>query len=151
MRACKRGANMQTQAISRTGQERFLSFLLRWVGAVSLLALVAAFMPYAWMDGIHRALGMGTLPATPIVGYLARSLSLFYALMGGLLLLCSFNPLKHRTVLYYLGAASIFIGMAMLGIDFAEGMPKFWKQLEGPYVTAFGILILVLLPRIKGK
>jgi hypothetical protein len=142
---------MQTQSISRPWQERLLCFLLRWVGAVSLLALVAAFMPYAWMDSIHRALGMGTLPEMPVVGYLARSLSLFYALMGGLLLLCSFDPHKHRTVLFYLGATFIFFGVAMLGIDYVEGMPKFWKQLEGPCVTAFGILILVLLPRTKQR
>ena len=73
---------MHTQTVARTWQERVLCFFLRWVGGVSLLALVAVFMPYSWMDTIHQALGMGTLPAVPIVGYLARSLSLFYALMA---------------------------------------------------------------------
>lgn len=142
---------MRKQALSRSWQERLLCFLLRWVGSVSLLALVAAFMPYAWMNRIHGALGMGTLPSEPVVGYLARSLSLFYALMGGLLLVLSFDPVKHRTVLYYLGAASVLLGMVLLGIDYVEGMPDFWRHLEGPFVTALGVLILVLICRLRHK
>ena len=140
---------MQKQTEMRKWQERILCILLRWVGGVSLLALVPVFMPHAWMDEIHRSLGMGELPEIPIVGYLTRSLSLFYALMGGLLVLCSFNLVKYKAVLWYLGASFIFFGLAMLGIDYGVGMPDYWKQLEGPYVTIFGILILVLLRNVK--
>jgi hypothetical protein len=142
---------MQKQPASQTWQERLLRILVRWVGGVSLLALVLVFMPHAWMDGIHRALGMGTLPAIPVVGYLTRSLSLFYALMGGLLVFCSFDPAKHREVLYYLAAAFVFFGLMMLGIDYCVGMPNLWRQLEGPYITVFGILLLTLLPRAGRK
>jgi hypothetical protein len=142
---------MQRQAVPRTWQHRVLCFLLRWVGGVSLLALVPVFMPYEWMDEIHRSLGMGTLPSMPVVGYLARSLSLFYALMGGLLIFYSLDLLRHNGALRYLGFSFVFFGLVVLGIDYAEGMPRFWKQLEGPYVTLFGVLILVLLPRINHK
>jgi lauroyl/myristoyl acyltransferase len=50
-------------AAARMWSERVLRFLIRYLGALCLLALVPVFMPYSWMDGIHRALGMGTLPA----------------------------------------------------------------------------------------
>ena len=114
-----------------------------------MLALVPVFMPYAWMDATHRALGMGTLPAVPVIGYLARSLSLFYALLGGLLVLCSFDPHRHRAVLSYMGAAFIFFGIVIWGVDFLEGMPGYWRTVEGPIVIVFGAAILTLSARLK--
>ena len=71
--------------------EDALRWFLRLVGAFSLLALPCALMPFSWMDATHRWLGLGTLPSEPIVAYLARSLSLFYALLGGLLWVASFD------------------------------------------------------------
>jgi hypothetical protein len=125
-----------------TTSERLLKFLLRYIGSVSLLSLVAVFMPYSWMDVTHQWLGMGKLPAEPVVGYLARSASLFYAMLGGLLWVCSFDLQRHLTVLRYLGMAFLFFGIVILGVDFVEGMPWFWKYVEGPMVILFGGLIL---------
>jgi hypothetical protein len=133
----------------RTWSERVLRFMLRYIGAVSLLALIAVFMPEAWMDATHRALGMGPLPAKPIVGYLARSLSMFYALMGGLLLLCSFDPRRHRSVLCYLSAAFVFFGIVIWGVDFFVGMPSYWKHAEGPGVILIGAAFLILTLRLN--
>jgi hypothetical protein len=132
----------------RFKSERLLCYLLRYVGTVSLLALVAVFMPYSWMNAIHQRLGMGELPAQPVVGYLAHSLSLFYALLGGLLWVCSFEPRRHLPVLCYLGAAFVFFGVVVCGVDFAEGMPGFWKLGEGPVVIIFGVVILYLSRRL---
>jgi NADH:ubiquinone oxidoreductase subunit 6 (subunit J) len=133
----------------KPSSERLLRFVLRYIGAVSLLALVAVIMPHSWMDATHRWLGMGPLPAEPIVGYLARSLSLFYAFLGGLLWVCSFDLLRHRPVLCYLGAAFIVFGLVMWGVDFAEKMPNYWKHFEGPMVAVFGVIILGLSVRLK--
>ncbi len=135
--------------LPRPFSERLLLILLRYLGSACLLALVAVFMPYTWMDLTHRWLEMGTLPSEPIVGYLARSLSLFYALLGGLLWLCSFDPHRHRSVLCFLGAAFMFFGLVMWGVDFVEGMPPYWKHLEGPMVILFGALILSLSARLR--
>jgi hypothetical protein len=142
---------MQKKSVHRPSSDRVLRFLLQWVGIVSLFALVAVFMPYEWMDGIHRATGMGSLPSQPIVGYLARSLSMFYALMGGLLLLCSFDIPRYWIVLCYLSLAFVFFGVVVLGIDYLEGMPEYWRRLEGPFVIGYGIAMLVLVLRSKQK
>jgi hypothetical protein len=138
--------NTQPRTLS---SDRVLCFLLRYVGGVSTLALVAVFMPYSWMNATHRWLGMGELPSQPIVGYLARSLSLFYALLGGLLWVCSFDLRQHRAVLCYLGAAFVFFGVVLWGVDFVEGMPAWWKDFEGPIVIAFGTVILTLSLRLR--
>lgn len=132
----------------RGNTERALRFLLRYLGFVSMLSLVAVFMPFAWMDATHRALGMGPLPAEPVVGYLARSLSLFYALLGGLLWLLSWNPRRHREVLLYLGIAFIIFGVIMFGVDHVEAMPGFWRLTEGLISAAFGLAIFWLSARL---
>jgi hypothetical protein len=142
---------MRTKSIPRASSDRVLRMLLQWVGTVSLFALVAVFMPYAWMDSIHRAIGMGSLPSQPIVGYLARSLSLFYALMGGLLLLCSSDIPRYWVLLRYLSIAFVLFGVVVLGIDYFEGMPDYWRRLEGPFVITYGIAMTVLVLRSKKK
>jgi hypothetical protein len=142
---------MHKKSVPRAFSDRVLRLLLQLVGTVSLFALVAVFMPYAWMDSIHRAIGMGSLPSQPIVGYLARSLSLFYALMGGLLLLCSFDIQRCWVLLRYLSVAFVFFGMVVLGIDYFEGMPDYWRRLEGPFVIIYGIAMTVLVLRSKQK
>lgn len=121
-----------------------LKLFLRLIGTTSGLALVAVFLPYAWMNAIHAWVGMGPLPPDPIVGYLARTLSAFYAFYGGLLWFLSFDIPRYRRVIRYVGAATLAFGFILLGVDWTEGMPAFWKWLEGPIAILYGILILAL-------
>ena len=125
-----------------TKQERTLQLLLRVVGSVALLSAPCVLMPYAWMNAIHQGLGMGELPDAPVVGYLARSASAFYALFGGLLWATSFDLPRHRLVLGYLGAAIVLFGLVLLVVDFLEGMPLWWQLVEGPFNIGFGLVIL---------
>ena len=127
-----------------TRQERFFKLFLRIIGSAALLAVVAVVMPYSWMNAIHQQLGMDQLPAEPIVGYLARSTSAFYALLGGLLWVVSFDLHRHKLVLCYLGVAIVIFGAALLIVDLLEGMPLYWSLTEGPINIVFGIVILVL-------
>jgi hypothetical protein len=131
-----------------TKHERFLQWLLRVGGTGSLFAVVAVAMPYAWMNAIHEWLGMGKLPDEPIVGYLARSTSAFYALLGGLVWVVSFDLRRHRRVLCFLGAAITILGLTLFAVDWVEGMPRFWRLSEGPLDAAFGMVVLWLRARI---
>ena len=131
-----------------TKQYRLLRLFLRIIGTAALLALVAVIMPYSWMNAIHQWLGMGQLPAEPIVGYLARSTSAFYALLGGLFWVVSFDLHRHRMVLCYLGIVIVIFGVALLVVDLLEGMPLWWTIGEGPFNIVFGVVILALARRL---
>jgi hypothetical protein len=120
-----------------------LALFLRLVGTVALMAVIAVVMPYSWMNAVHQRLGMGPLPAQPIVGYLARSLSAFYAILGGLLWVVSFDLRRHRVVLQYIGLAVVILGITLGVVDFAEGMPRFWRFAEGPLNVVLGLIILL--------
>ncbi len=126
-----------------TSEERLFRLLLRIVGSAALLAIPFVFVPYAWMNAIHDGLGMGKLPDAPVVGYLARSASAFYAILGGLLWVLSCDLRRHRPVLVYLGAAILLFGLVIFAVDFLEGMPRWWALGEGSFNTFFGIVLLV--------
>jgi hypothetical protein len=125
-------------------QNRIFRLFLRIIGTVALLAFVAVVMPYSWMNATHQWLGMGRLPPEPIVGYLARSTSAFYALLGGLFWMVSFDLHRHKVVLCYLGVAIVIFGATLLVVDLLEGMPLYWSLTEGPINIVFGIVVLVL-------
>jgi len=129
--------------------ERTLKLILRVMGSSSLLALVFIGAPHSWMESIHESLGMGRLPDGPVVGYLARSTSAFYAMVGGLFWVVSFDLGRHRRVLIYLGAAITCLGVVLFLVDRAEGLPPLWAIWEGPFVFAFGIVLLLLSRRLE--
>jgi len=132
-------------------EERALKLILRIIGSSSLLALIFVAAPYSWMNSIHADLGMGPMPDAPVVGYLARSTSAFYAFLGGLLWVVSFDLRRHRRVLIYLGAASACFGVVLFLVDWSEGMPWFWTAWEGPFVLVFGLATLILSRRLPNS
>ena len=125
-----------------------LKLLLRVIGSSSLLALIFVAAPESWMAAIHAELGLGPLPEAPIVGYLARSTSAFYAIEGGLFWVLSFNPVRYRPVLRYLGVITALFGVVLFTVDWLEGLPLSWTLWEGPFVGLFGLAVLWLSGRV---
>ena len=109
-----------------------------------MLAIFAVFFPYSWMNAIHGWLGMGTLPPEPIVGYLARSTSAFYFMLGGLSWVISFDLRRLRPAVGFVGLFLLGFAPVLLGLDIIEGMPLLWTLGEGPMVAVMGAAILVL-------
>ena len=83
----------------------------------------------------------------PIVGYLARSTSAFYAMQGGLCWVISFDLRRYRAVLIYLGAATVVFGLALGIVGWAVGLPRWWWLWEGPLDALLGLLILLCARR----
>jgi hypothetical protein len=129
---------------SMTRADRVLLFLLRFWGVGGLLALGAVVMPMSWMAATHRWLGLGEMPAGPVVEYLARCLSVFYALFGALLLVVASDLERYRPVVRFLAVAVVLMSVAFFGIDLAAGMPWWWTAFEGPPGIAFGAWLFVV-------
>ena len=139
---------MQGKSIS---PEIALIVLLRVTAAVLLLALVAVVMPHAWMDAVHRWLGLGELPQIPIVGYLTRSLSAFYAFQGVILLYLSFRVRTYLALIRFFTWMSVLFGLALYGIDYAVDLPLAWVIGEGTTVLLLCAVILWLVRRVEGS
>jgi hypothetical protein len=127
-----------------TRADKTLVLLLRCLGVGSLFALVPVFMPFSWMVGTHRWLGLGEMPTGPVVEYLARSVSAFYALFGALCLVVAADLERYRPLVRFLGVACALMSVALLGVDVAAGMPWWWSASEGPGGVVFGALLFVL-------
>lgn len=126
------------------GVERALTWLLRLFGVSSLFAVIFVAAPHDWMRAIHARFELGVMPDSPVVWYLARSTSAFYAIVGGLFLLVSFDIERYRPVLVYLAWSVTLLGSVLLVVDVAEGMPAYWTVSEGPFVILSGIVLLYL-------
>jgi hypothetical protein len=135
--------------VTTEARERWLKLLLRVEGAVMLLALVPAVMPTDWLAAAHEWLALGKLPAGVLVEYLARTLSAFYAITGGLLWLVSFDVRRYAAVIGYVAAACVVMGAiaiaSVLGPD--EAMFRRLAAADAAVAVALGVAMLALLPR----
>lgn len=125
-------------------RNRLLRWLLVACGVMTLLALPAVFLPQAAMDAIHRSLGLGPLPEGPIVLYLARSLSAFYAAFGVLTLLLATDVERYAPLVTWWGVIAIVFGTLLIGIDLTAGMPIDWMLGEVMFTICAGIAVLLL-------
>src|SRR5262245_63765930 len=106
-----------------TKGDKVLVILFRYLlGIGSLFALVPGFVPFSWMAATHRWLGLGEMPTGPIVEYLARSLSAFYALVGALCLVLAADLERYRPLVRFLGVAFALMSLVLFGVDVAAGM-----------------------------
>ena len=128
-----------------TKSDKVLVILFRYLlGIGSLFALVPVVIPLSWMAATHRWLGLGEMPTGPIVEYLARSLSAFYAVMGALCLALATDLERYRPLVRFLGVAFALMSLVLLGVDLAAGMPWWWTASEGPGGVVFGALLFYL-------
>lgn len=125
-------------------RQRALALVLRAIGCLDCLALVAVLMPRHWMEVAHAWLGLGTMPREPIVGYLARSASALYALHGATIIFLSYDVERYAPLIRFLAILALVHGTVILGIDVAEGLPVLWRYAEGPAFAASGALVLWL-------
>ena len=130
-------------------RDRFFRLFLRIIGVFGLLAIPAVLAPHSWLGAAHAWLGLGEFPTEPIVGYLARSTSAFYALIGGLCLTLSMDIYRYRPVLCYLGGGILAIAVTLFFVDLCSGMPLYWTLGEGIGNTALGGIILTTACRTR--
>lgn len=122
-----------------------LKLVLRLIGGIELCAIPFILLPVAWMDAVHdNLLGLGPLPDRPITEYMARSLSAMYALHGAVVFRLSFDVPRFRPLVPFLGGLHVLLGLVILGIDLAAGLPWWWVLGEGPGIAVGGTALLVL-------
>lgn len=123
---------------------RWLAFTLRVLGTLDLLAFAAVVMPGEWIACIHEYVGLGDFPDAPIAAYLARSASALYGFYGLLLWYLAADVLRHRELIAFFARMAIALGVILLAIDWVEGLPLWWRLVEGPAFAAAGVAILLL-------
>jgi len=109
-----------------------------------MMALLAVIMPRAWMNVTALWLGLDPLPSDPVVGYLARSASIMYALHGCVVFFISFDVVRYAPLIRLLACIAVLHGLGMLVVDIGEGLPRWWQWVEGPTFSLTGFAVLWL-------
>ena len=132
----------QTPVASRLimNREKKTLLALRVVAVLEISAVVAVFVPFAWMSRMQSP-----MMADPITEYLARSLSLFYVMNGAMLFFATLDPTRYRPLIRFWAMLMVAAGVALIGIDVAADLPAFWILSEGPFAIVFGAIVLWLL------
>lgn len=125
-------------------RSRWLIWMLRGIGLLDLMALIAVFSPHSWIVYSHHLLGMGEFPSEPIAEYLARCTSICYATYGLLLWFVSCDIQKYSLLITCLAWTMFAQGFIVVGIDIAVGMPGWWITLEGPCCSGLAVTVLLL-------
>ncbi len=127
--------------------ERWVRCLLWIMGGSIVLALVPIWIPLAWMESIHRWLGLGSIPEQPIFSYLARSLSAMYFAHGVFVLAVSTDVQRYWPLIRLIAMMNVFLGCTFVVIDWWSTMPWYWTAFEGPPIAAVGLLLWILWSR----
>jgi hypothetical protein len=130
-----------------TKHAKTLKILLILMGIAELFAIPAIFLPASVMATIHERLGLGPFPEQAITPYLARSLSFFYALHGGLLLLAARDLRRYSGLIAYIAITGLVFSVLITIFDIQSGFPWYWTVGEGPFLTILSVAFLVLLKR----
>jgi hypothetical protein len=122
-----------------------------WNGTRLALLAAGAFDRLAWgtlllsddaMASAHQALGLGELPRSPIVGYLARTASIQYGLHGLLLWIVSMNVTRYAALVPWLGGLKLLQALAIALVDATGGMPLWWTIVEPMCLAFAGVALL---------
>ena len=134
--------------------EKFLKLILRLNGALAVMAIGAVVMPHSWLvwwvDKAEPGLAVGFL-----VGYLARTLSMFFVLVGLFLLVFASDVHRYRRPITYT-AVWVLGAIACFGLYCWPYLPEllqhrfFWFVVaDASWSLLFSVAILVCQSRIK--
>lgn len=132
--------NLMTNNDARATCDGRTRLILRMIGWSTVTAFGAAVMPGDWMIQTAKWFGL-ELADVPLSFYLARNLSLMYAMAGILMILVALtNPLDRRLI-RSLGITGIILGIFQAIVGVQSEMPAWWIGLES-VTTAIGGVFL---------
>lgn len=133
---------------------RLQSWLLRLVGSVEILAFAAVLMPRSWMEVSHAWLGMGEMPAGPLVMFMIRQASYVYGMHGVTLWVLASNVERFRPLVILNGVSFLLAGPVFFLVDYTSRMPWFWTASDTLGCAFIGAALLWLnrggIRRVEG-
>ena len=139
-----------------TKSDRVLVIVMRIMGGSMLLAVIAVFMPDAWLKAAVAEVDP-KIPVGPLVEYMARGWSAFYFMLGGLVWLFSTDLPRYLPAIRWMSWCYLLINgpfLAVLGWLHAT-LENDWTWFFGMIVFdvvvafLFGLAMLVLSRNVR--
>jgi hypothetical protein len=127
------------------------AWLLRFAGAVEILAFIAVVMPRAWMEASHAWLGMGEMPGGALIMFMIRQASYVYGMHGVSLWVLASNVERFRPLIILNGISFLLATPIFFVIDHWSGMPLWWTLGDVAGCAFFGAALLWLNRESSGQ
>ncbi len=114
------------------------------MGLIEILAFIAVVMPREWMEVSHAWLGLGRMPAAPVLMFMIRQASYTYGMHGISLLILSLDVNRFRPLIILNGIAYLLAGPVFFLIDYTSRLPLWWTAGDAVACGSFGLLLLLL-------
>ncbi len=131
--------------------ERHLIWFLRLTAVGFIAAAPAVVMPTAWMRVISHWLGLGELPALPLVEYLTRSVSALYATLGASYCYMSRDVRRYLPLLRFTIPVTLVFDVTVIVLDVLIPMPTQWIVAEGLSITGWTLALWWLVRRVENN
>ena len=119
-----------------------VTWLLRLVGLVEILAFIAVVMPRSWMEASHTWLGLGRMPEGSVLMFLIRQASYTYGMHGLSLWVLATDVERFRRLVLFNGISYLLSAPVFVIIDYVSGMPIWWTLGDGPACGLVGAVLL---------
>jgi hypothetical protein len=123
-------------------KEEIQKLFLRLAGALEILAFIAVVMPRSWMEMSHEWLGLGLMPASPVLIFLARQASYTYGMHGVSLLVLATDVKRFRPLVILNGIAYLLGAPIFVAIDYTANMPWWWTIADPLSCLFLGTILL---------
>ncbi len=125
-------------------RKTLLTWLLRLLGLLELLAFIAVVMPRSWMEVSHVWLGLGQMPESSVLMFMIRQASYTYGMHGVFLWVLASDLKRFRPLVLLNGFSFLLAGPLFFIIDYSAGMPWWWSAMDGPFLALTGAAMLWL-------
>lgn len=125
-------------------RQNLQSWLLRFVGAIEVLAFLAVVMPRSWMEVSHAWLGLGEMPGGAITMFMIRQASYTYGMHGISLWILASDIRRFRPLIMLNGISFLLAAPVFFFIDHTAGLPLWWTVADTFGCGFFGAAILWL-------
>lgn len=125
-------------------QQHLLSWLLRLVGTIELLAFVAVVMPRSWMEVSHAWLGLGEMTGGAVTMFMIRQASYTYGMHGISLWILASDVQRFRPLVILNGISFLLAAPVFFLIDYTSGLPLWWTLADAFGCGFFGAALLKL-------
>jgi hypothetical protein len=120
------------------------AWLLRFIGALDLLAFAALFLPARWLDAAHHHLGLGDMSQGPVYDCLVRQMCFSCGMLGVALWFLATDVSRFRPLVMLTGVGYLVAGPVLVAIDRSAGLPSAWAWGNGGICFLIGASLLCL-------
>jgi len=123
-----------------------------WIAGIGcLLSILGMILPISTWQPIAKFFGVESIPDSPLVLYLVRTMSASYAIVGIFFIILALRPLDYGIMVPFSGLAAVVLGFVCALTGVMVGMPAIWYLADSLSCIVVGLLIVLFWQKAAKK